>query len=87
MFGAPVATLGPAGGPAYGAAVMAAVGAGTFGSIPEATDSWVSPKDRTDLDPERARVYDELYGAYRQLYPSLKDRFTDSAGLMDRLSG
>ena len=38
IFGTPVLSLGNAGGPAYGAAIMAAVGAGVFDSIEEAAD-------------------------------------------------
>ncbi len=85
VFDAPVATLGEGGGPAYGAAVMAAVGADMFGSIADAAGAWVSVEARTGPDSARVRVYDELYEAYRQFYPSLKARFAAAAELSEKL--
>ena len=80
IFGTPAATLRETGGPAYGAAIMAAVGAGMFDSIQEATDQWVSISETVEPDPGRVRLYDELYHRYRDLYPALKDRFARTAG-------
>jgi xylulokinase len=85
VFDAPVATLGDGGGPAYGAAVMAAVGADMFGSIADAAGAWVSVEARTGPDSARVRVYDELYEAYRQFYPNLKERFAVAAELSEKL--
>ena len=79
VFGTPVLSLGDATGPAYGAAIMAAVGIGLFGSIREAADRWVSIDETTEPDVRRVPLYDELYQRYRDLYPSLKKRFADSA--------
>ncbi len=75
IFGTPVLSLGDAGGPAYGAAIMAAVGAGVFDSIEEAADRWVSVTETTEPKVRSASLYDELYERYRALYPSLKARF------------
>ncbi len=79
VFGAPVLSLGDAGGPSYGAAVMAAVGVGMFDSIQEAADGWVSAGETREPDARRIALYDELYQRYRALYPSLKERFADGA--------
>jgi xylulokinase len=79
VFGSPVVTMGPATGPAYGAAILAAVHAGLAGSVAEAADGWLQVESTVDPDPERARLYDESYAKYRQLYPSLKARFAESA--------
>ena len=79
VFGTPVLSLGDATGPAYGAAIMAAVGIGMFDSIREAADRWVSVADTTEPDARSVLLYDELYERYRDLYPSLKKRFADSA--------
>ena len=75
IFGTPVLSLGDAGGPAYGAAILAAVGAGVFDSIEKAADRWVSVKETTDPNARSVSLYDELYERYRALYPSLKARF------------
>jgi xylulokinase len=78
VFGVPVTTLGPATGPAYGAAILAAVHAGFAGSVAEAADGWLRVESTVEPDPERVRVYDGSYERYRRLYPSLKARFTES---------
>ena len=75
IFGTPVLSLGDAGGPAYGAAIMAAVGAGVFDSIEEAADRWVSVTETTEPNVRSVSLYHELYERYRALYPSLKARF------------
>ena len=77
--------MGDGGGPAYGAAALAAVGAGMFDSVAETIGSWVSTTTVSDPDPARARVYDELYEEWRGLYPSLKTRFASAAALAERL--
>ena len=87
VFNLPVATVRPAGGPAYGAALLAAVGAGHFGSVQDAVDAWSREDEFVEPIPNRVRVYDELYAAYRALYPSLKERFADMASLTQKLSG
>ncbi|MDP3061816.1 MAG: xylulokinase [Chloroflexota bacterium] len=79
VFGAPVVTLGPASGPAYGAAIMAAVGAGWSRSIPEAADRWLRVQNTVAPDPGRVALYDGLYASYRALYPALKARFAEAA--------
>ena len=84
--GAPVAGMGDGGGPAYGAAALAAVGVGMFGSVAETIGSWVSAKTVSDPDSARVRVYDELYQEWRELYPSLESRFASAAALADRLA-
>ena len=85
VFGASVAGMGDGGGPAYGAAALAAVGAGMFDSVEEAIGAWVSTKTVADPGPARARVYGELYAEWRELYPSLRTRFASAAALAERL--
>ena len=79
VFGTPVLSLGDSGGPAYGAAIMAAVGAGMFDSIEQAADRWVSVTETTEPNVRSVPLYDELYQRYRELYPSLKSQFAHSA--------
>ena len=87
VFNLPVATVSPGGGPSYGAAMLAAVGAGHFGSVQDAVHAWSREDEVVEPIPNRVRVYDELYGAYGTLYPSLKERFADMAWLTQKLSG
>ncbi len=85
VFGAPVAGMGEGGRPAYGAAALAAVGAGIFGAITEAIDAWVATEPVSDPAPARVRAYDELYQEWRELYPSLEARFASASALAGRL--
>ncbi len=79
VYGVPVEVLGSSGGPAYGAAVMAAVGAGMFGSIAEASESWVSVETTIEPDQEQVEVYKDTYAHFRELYPVMKERFAATA--------
>ena len=85
VFGASVAGMGEGGGPAYGAAALAAVGAGMFGAVAETIDAWVATETISDPDPAHTRVYDGLYEEWRELYPSLESRFASAATLAERL--
>ena len=58
---------------ALGAALLAGVGAGIFGSAAEAVASVVRPATLYEPDLVRTEAYERFYEAvYRQLYPSLR---------------
>jgi xylulokinase len=78
---AEVVTLGTAEGAAYGAAVLAAVGAGWHKSVEDATDAWVKLVDRTE--PTANAGYDDTYRRYRDLYPALAPTFHGMAASGD----
>jgi xylulokinase len=69
IYGLPVAQLRAEEGPAYGAALLAGVGVGIFGSVEAAADAAVSIAGRTD--PADTARYDASYSIYRTLYPAL----------------
>lgn len=71
---AEVVTLGTAEGAAYGAAVLAGVGAGWHDSVEEATDTWVRLSDRTEPSAA-ASQYSEAHHRYQGLYPALRSTF------------
>jgi xylulokinase len=85
VYGARVVTMAPSAGPAYGAALLAAVGATSLPSIREGADLWLREDEPFEPAAGQADRYDELYGAYRELYPALKERFLRSAALMEGL--
>ncbi len=62
-------------GPAFGAAILAGVGANVYGSVPEASDSIVKVIDAVEPNPEWEKVYGDMYEVYRGLYPALKGSF------------
>lgn len=80
VFGADVLTLEIDEGPAFGAALLAMVGAGRYDSVVEAADKTVRTKDRTRPSGDRGR-YEEAYRFYRSLYPVLKERYAALAEL------
>ncbi len=62
-------------GPALGAALMAAVGAGIYSSLPEACSAVVKFKDIQEPVSENIDEYTEIFNIYKSLYPALKDSF------------
>jgi xylulokinase len=73
IYGAPVATLAAEEGPAYGAALLAGVGAGVFADVYAAVDRCVKVAGTTQPDPAAQARYDQVYAIYRGLYGALKD--------------
>jgi xylulokinase len=73
VYGAPVSTLSAEEGPAYGAALLAAVGAGHFADVDEAVASCVSVSSVTEPNPAAQVRYDQVYEIYRGLYATLRN--------------
>jgi xylulokinase len=74
VFGAEVATVNVTQGAAYGAAVLAAVGAELFPDVPTAAHAFVVETGCT-APASDASGYRDAYACYRDLYPTLKDTF------------
>ncbi len=70
-------------GPAFGVALLAAVGTGAFSSVEEACEKTIRLKDQTQPDASTAGTYEKFYRIYRALYPALKPLF---AGLGQAIS-
>jgi len=79
VLGVPVVRTAAEEGPAYGAALLGGVAAGTFENVADACARVELLPERTEPDPARGRVYDEAYARYRELYPA-------TAALAHRLS-
>lgn len=75
IYGAEVVTINIAEGPAFGAAILAGVGAGVYKSIEEATGEMVKVTSTTQPIENNRKVYEEYYQTYRALYPALKPAF------------
>jgi xylulokinase len=75
----PIATTRTAEGAAYGAAILAGVGAGWRPSVAELCDELV--ETTATVDPGQARsTYAAAYDRYRGLYPALRPTFQAIAG-------
>ena len=61
-------------GPAFGAALLAAVGTGTFDTVPEACAATIRTTDET-APGTNAAIYRKYYPVYQSLYPALKQSF------------
>jgi xylulokinase len=71
---AELVTVNTTEGAAFGAALLAAVGAGAFESVPEACAATIHTTGCTTPGVERA-VYQDYYPRYRALYPALSAEF------------
>jgi xylulokinase len=61
-------------GAAYGAALLAGVGSGVYGSVEEAAGRVIRVTSRT-APTAATSVYDAGYPIYRSLYPALQPSF------------
>jgi xylulokinase len=75
----PMRTVSPPEGAPLGAAMVAAVGTGTFTSAADAGAAWLSDLKSVTPNKALAGAYAEAYSRYQALYPALKGMFTSSA--------
>jgi xylulokinase len=82
IYGAKTVTTNSEEGPAYGVALLAAVGTGAYKSIVEACQATIKVENSTGPNTRSRRVYDASYPLYQKLYRSLKDDFRIIAELV-----
>jgi xylulokinase len=75
VFGQQVVTVNSEEGPAFGVALLAAVGAGAFKNIQEACKATIKVVKETKPNVKSQRVYNAAMPIYQQLYRSLKKDF------------
>ncbi|MDQ2899969.1 MAG: xylulokinase [Acidobacteriota bacterium] len=76
ILGKRVATLATQEGSAYGAALLAMVGTGAYGSVPEVCRAVIREVDSVDPDMADAAVYRKGHATYRALYPALQPLYS-----------
>jgi xylulokinase len=81
VFGQNVVTINSEEGPAFGVALLAAVGAGAYKSIQEACSATIRVVHELPPQKDAAKVYDRAFPEYQQLYQSLKGDFQRIATL------
>lgn len=69
-------------GPAFGAALLAGVGAGIYGSVEEGCGTTLQIRDSIDPIGGNRGIYQALYGVYQALYAHLKDDFAALARIV-----
>jgi xylulokinase len=62
-------------GPAFGVALLAAVGIGQFKNIEEACKATIEVVKKTPPKKPAVKTYNQLFPIYQSLYGSLKDTF------------
>jgi xylulokinase len=72
VLGIELVTTNATEGPAFGAALLAAVASGLYTSVEQASDATVRVMEHTKPRPEPERIYAQAYETYRALYPALK---------------
>jgi xylulokinase len=83
VFAAPLATVNTTEGAAYGAALLAGVGAELFADISAACRAAIKVTGQTMPGPNAA-VYADYYPIYQALYPALAGEFQTLARTVDR---
>jgi len=73
VFGAELVTVNTTEGAAYGAALLAGVGAGLWPDVDSACQATVRLTGSTVPQPAEQAAYEKYYALYRQLYPALKE--------------
>ena len=75
VFGQDVVTINAEQGPAYGVALLAAVGAGAYKNVEEACAATIRVVSRTATSKSAAKAYERGFPVYQRLYQSLKQEF------------
>lgn len=84
MFHSPVVTIDKDEGPAFGVALLAAVGTGVYPTVAEACEATISISSRVEPIPANAEVYDSFYPIYRRLYSDLKKTFGTTSEVVSK---
>jgi xylulokinase len=82
VFGVELVTVNTTEGAAYGAALLAAVGAGVYPDVESACESTIHITGKTSPGGDQD-AYREIYPLYRDLYPSLRQTFNKTALLVE----
>ncbi len=69
-------------GPAYGVALLAAVGAGIYDSVEDACSATIRVVETADVNEEHRALYDRYYALYQGLYARLESSFDELAALV-----
>lgn len=83
IYGVKTATINASEGPAFGVALLAAVGTGTFKNVVEACDATIQVTDSWTPDAKIKKIYDAAYPLYAGLYRSLKGNFAAIAKFVE----
>ncbi len=72
VFGMSVETVQADEGPAFGAALLAGVGAGVWSSVDQACDAVIRTADRVACQPQVSTILNDCYQRYKRVYSALR---------------
>lgn len=81
LYACPVKTVASKEGPALGVALLAAVGAGIYSSVPQACEAVITTDKVQNPIIENIPEYEKYYKMYAEIYPALKSSFSKLATL------
>ncbi|MCC7084186.1 MAG: xylulokinase [Pirellulales bacterium] len=81
VFGQKVSMINAEQGPAFGVALLAAVGAGAYKDIVEACEATIRVAKETPANKQAVAHYNKSFPIYQSLYPALKKQFAAIADL------
>ena len=84
VFTAEVRTMQADEGPAFGAALIAGVGAGVYANTEEAVKNTVALGKSFEPNKENCRRYEEIYPLFKSLYNSLKEDYKKAYEIFNR---
>ncbi len=84
IYNANIITMNMEEGPAAGAAILAAVGAGYFPTVQDACDALLKVSSVTEPVTENVKRYEDYYQIYRELYTANKDVFAKQARIVEK---
>lgn len=82
VYGMNVSTVDSKEGPALGAAILAMVGTGLYGSVEEACQKIIRVNNTTEKNAENVKQYEQVYCIYKGLYSALKEDFSKLAKML-----
>ncbi len=83
VLGVELVTVNTTEGAAFGAALLAGVGAGFYADALSASEAMIQVTGRT-APSAAADIYPDYYARYRALYPALADEFKAMAGVVEQ---
>ncbi len=75
VLGNDLVTVNTTEGAAFGAAILAGVGAGNWGDVPSACQAAIKITGTTVPDEREHEIYQQAYPIYKALYPALRPSF------------
>ncbi len=84
VFGTGITTINSSEGPALGVALLAGVGAGVYKNVEEACDTAIKVKNVQQPELGNTEKYSEFYKIYTKLYSSLKNNYSELAGILKK---